>query len=132
MRKWRPSYVRTFVVSVAVIAAVNVSLSIYLWSLPLVPVGKGGKLQKNPSDFSIAVMLLNFPGAGAVTLIAPDDPIEAKAQSTFLDFVGLSVSTLYWSGVIVAIDWLVTRRRKSRLSASATDAPTESDPQSVA
>jgi len=69
MGKREANYRRAFWSTATIIGVLNVAFSIYVWSCPERPIGKGGRLQKEISDWAMPIAAIEIQKRGRSSLI---------------------------------------------------------------
>jgi hypothetical protein len=106
----KPKYGRAFWTTAGIIGGINVALFLYLAYLPDAPIGKGGRMMKPIPQWSEAAIVINFPGALATL---PFWAGTGQQDSGEWFAVMQVISTVFWGGVAVAVEWFSFRKRKS-------------------
>ena len=112
MGKREPNYRRAFWVTATIVGVLNVAFSVHVWSCPEKPIGKGGKLKKEISDWAMPVAAIDLPGWVFTTPFwfgrlgtMPDSEMDLLVCTTQV------ISTIFWAVVAVGVEWFSFRNR---------------------
>src|SRR5262245_17237166 len=110
----KPSYLRAFLTTTAVVGVINSAFFLYFLSLPEVE-GKGGGsvMRRAIPDWFDPVLIMNIPG---MLVVASCDWLGLRSPNQVASLLLMLVAgTLFWASIAVLIEF-ISARRKRRLA----------------
>src|SRR5262245_5336837 len=96
MDRRRPSFWRAFWITAAIVGGVNTAFFVCVRSLPDAPLGKGGRMMKPTPEWSLPLLVINFPGL-LVQMPFYNAQNLPTSESAALHLAGAqAISTIFW------------------------------------